>query len=162
MDRQRAAEVGVDQRNLRTGRVIPYRYDSGGRLEILLIRRLDKERWGIPKGMIDPGATPEQTARAEAVEEAGVSGVLSEKPVGFFSFNKWEGIVHVTVFLMRLPRFRPNTPKSTAANVSGYPSTPPSKPPVEGACVNCCWKCQSSSGSISPTRGPDLYFVSHE
>ena len=91
--------------------VIPYRYDSGGRLEILLIRRLDKERWGIPKGMIDPGATPEQTARAEAIEEAGVSGVLSEKPVGFFSFNKWEGIVHVTVFLMRVTEVQAEYPE---------------------------------------------------
>ncbi|NLE59791.1 MAG: NUDIX hydrolase [Planctomycetes bacterium] len=83
---------------------IPYRYDPSGRLEILLIRRLDKERWGIPKGLIDPGVTPRETARAEAIEEAGVVGTLSDQPVGFFSFNKkkWDAMVHVTVFLLRV------------------------------------------------------------
>jgi len=92
---------------------IPYRHDSNGRLEILLIRRIDKERWGIPKGLIDPGVSPRETARAEAIEEAGVAGVLSEQPVGFFSFNKkeWDAMVHVTVFLLRVTEIQPEYPE---------------------------------------------------
>lgn len=100
---------------------IPYRYDANGRLEILLIRRIDKERWGIPKGMIDPGATPEQTAHAEAAEEAGVSGELSAKPVGFFSFSKWEGVVHVTVFLMKVTEVRVEYPEQYRREREWFP-----------------------------------------
>lgn len=91
--------------------VIPFRVDTEGRIEVLLIRRLDKEKWGIPKGMIDPGGTAEQTARSEAAEEAGISGILSEKPAGFYSFRKWEGIVHLAVYLMRVTKVQAEYPE---------------------------------------------------
>ncbi len=102
---------------------IPYRYDSDGRLEILLIRRLDKEKWGIPKGLIDAGATPRETARAEAIEEAGVAGVLSDQPVGFFSFNKrkWDAMVHVTVFLLRVTEIQPEYPEQYRREREWFP-----------------------------------------
>lgn len=103
--------------------VIPCRFDSTGRLEILLIRRLDKEKWGIPKGMVDPGASPRDTARAEAAEEAGVGGELSDEPVGFFSFRKWEGTVHVTVYLMRVTEVLDDYPEAYRREREWFPFT---------------------------------------
>jgi 8-oxo-dGTP diphosphatase len=35
--------------------------------------------WALPKGNIDPGERPEETALREAIEETGVSGRLVEK-----------------------------------------------------------------------------------
>jgi ADP-ribose pyrophosphatase YjhB (NUDIX family) len=101
--------------------VIPYRFDSSGRPEILLIRRLEKEKWGIPKGMVGAGVSLEDTARAEAAEEAGVGGELSDQPVGFFSFRKWEGMVHVTVYLMRVTEVLDEYPESYRREREWFP-----------------------------------------
>ncbi|MDM8007143.1 MAG: NUDIX hydrolase [Phycisphaerae bacterium] len=102
---------------------IPYRYDPNGRIEILLIRRIDKDKWGIPKGLIDPGVTPRETARAEAIEEAGVVGTLSEQPVGFFSFNKrkWDAMVHVSVFLLRVTGVQAEYPEQYRREREWFP-----------------------------------------
>ena len=42
--------------------------------EIALIRPRGTERWQLPKGLVDPGESPELTARREVREEAGVDG----------------------------------------------------------------------------------------
>src|SRR5207247_418978 len=47
---------------------IPFRRVDG-QLAICLIRKLTLP-WGIPKGRVEPGETPEQTALREALEEA--------------------------------------------------------------------------------------------
>jgi predicted NUDIX family NTP pyrophosphohydrolase len=53
-----------------------YRRDPNGTLEVLLIHPSGnynrKAPWGIPKGLVDPGESPEQTARRETREETGV------------------------------------------------------------------------------------------
>jgi predicted NUDIX family NTP pyrophosphohydrolase len=53
-----------------------YRRGPSGTLEVLLIHPSGtynrKAPWGIPKGLIDPGESPEQTARRETLEETGV------------------------------------------------------------------------------------------
>jgi predicted NUDIX family NTP pyrophosphohydrolase len=49
---------------------------NGGTIEVLLIHPSGnynrKAPWGIPKGLVDPGENPEQTARRETLEETGV------------------------------------------------------------------------------------------
>lgn len=49
----------------------------------------DTGRWIIPKGNINAGATPAQAAEAEAYEEAGLRGTISNSiPLGFYTYFK--------------------------------------------------------------------------
>ena len=83
--------------------VIPYRIDrSTGRADVLLIRRHDGGKWGIPKGGVDRGLTPRQAAAKEAIEEAGVEGAVSERAVGSFTYAKAKGTCRVQVYGMKV------------------------------------------------------------
>jgi 8-oxo-dGTP pyrophosphatase MutT (NUDIX family) len=66
---------------------LPWRV-NGGRLEILLITTLKTRRWIVPKGWPVETLSPQACAAHEALEEAGVSGALSEKPIGVFRYFK--------------------------------------------------------------------------
>jgi len=46
-------------------------------LEVVLISVGDPPRWQLPKGLVDPGETPEIAALREVREEAGVVATLS-------------------------------------------------------------------------------------
>jgi phosphohistidine phosphatase len=81
---------------------IPFRVADDGRVEVLLIRRRGKAKWGIPKGLVDPGHTPEQTALIESDEEAGVEGQLVGLPLGDYTYQKFGGTCQVTVFALRV------------------------------------------------------------
>jgi predicted NUDIX family NTP pyrophosphohydrolase len=67
-----------------------YRQGPGG-LEVLLVHPSGaynrRAPWGIPKGLLDAGEGPEQTARRETLEETGVeAGELVE--LGFIDYTK--------------------------------------------------------------------------
>ena len=81
---------------------VPYRW-RGPRLEFCLITTTSG-RWGFPKGYIDPGETPEQTARKEAFEEAGLHGHLVGGPVGYYCTPKKGQNKTVVAFLMEVIR----------------------------------------------------------
>jgi predicted NUDIX family NTP pyrophosphohydrolase len=53
-----------------------YRRGPSGAVEVLLVHASGnynrKAPWGIPKGLVDAGEKPEQTARRETLEETGV------------------------------------------------------------------------------------------
>ena len=94
---------------------IPYRVDrKTGEVEVLLIRRTDDDngkpkrsaKWGIPKGLVDPGLNHEDTAHMESMQEAGVDGPLSDEPVGTFTYEKFGGTCLVQVYAMRVNRVR--------------------------------------------------------
>jgi ADP-ribose pyrophosphatase YjhB (NUDIX family) len=70
---------------------IPWRRTAQGGVEVLLIRWKNEDKWGIPKGKEDFGHDLRHTAANEALEEAGVEGVLSAKPMGSFSYCKSRG-----------------------------------------------------------------------
>jgi len=90
---------------------IPFRRNDAGEFEVLLIRRVEKTKWNIPKGLVNPGQSLEDTARHEAAEEAGVAGELSVQPIGYYSFKKWGGICHVTVFLLHVTEVHDEYPE---------------------------------------------------
>lgn len=82
--------------------VIPFR-GSGKKLEVCLIRKKgSKRKWGIPKGFIDRGETPKESALKEASEEAGLKGRLIGDPVGTYEYQKWGTTLAVTVYLMEV------------------------------------------------------------
>jgi phosphohistidine phosphatase len=79
---------------------VPYRMRAG-EPEYLLITS-HKGNWIFPKGIIDPGETPEQTALKESREEAGIHGRIASGPIASYSYEKWNSLCQVTVFLMEV------------------------------------------------------------
>ena len=71
-------------------------------IEICLIRRRNAGSWGIPKGTIDPGYTPEETALNEAWEEAGLEGRVLGNAIGTYEYEKWYTTLRVAVFVMEV------------------------------------------------------------
>lgn len=80
---------------------VPHRAAEGGR-EFCLITSIAGGRWGFPKGIIDPGETPAETALKEALEEAGLRGRLDAEPLGRYRYAKWGRMLSVTAFLMEV------------------------------------------------------------
>ena len=83
--------------------VIPYRLvvSANSRqpaIEVLLITSRKRKRWVIPKGIVEPDMSPQESAVKEALEEAGIEGQVSETPIGMYLYPKWNGICRVDVF----------------------------------------------------------------
>ncbi len=66
---------------------LPWRRGANG-LEILLVTSRETRRWVTPKGGRMAGRTDAWSAAQEALEEAGVEGVVSEAPIGTFRYLK--------------------------------------------------------------------------
>jgi phosphohistidine phosphatase len=71
-----------------------------GELQLCVIRRKDAKSWGIPKGLVEPGDTLQETALNEAWEEAGLSGRVLGRALGTYQYHKWGRTLTVAVFLM--------------------------------------------------------------
>jgi 8-oxo-dGTP pyrophosphatase MutT (NUDIX family) len=63
-------------------------------------------RWVFPKGQIELGHTPGESALIEAWEEAGLVGSLDPEPVGSYIYEKVGCTHHVLLFLMRVSEVR--------------------------------------------------------
>jgi 8-oxo-dGTP pyrophosphatase MutT (NUDIX family) len=70
--------------------------------QVCLVTSRSGKRWVIPKGCLEPGMTAGEIALQEAWEEAGLSGVLRQEPVGSYVYEKSGLIYHVTVFFMEV------------------------------------------------------------
>lgn len=79
--------------------VIPY-HIVDGELKLLLISAGSKEKWAFPKGVIEPGLSPQVSAAKEAWEEAGLKGVVADQALGCYSREKWGGLCSIEVFPM--------------------------------------------------------------
>lgn len=66
---------------------LPWRRGAEG-LEILLITSRETRRWVTPKGGRMKNRTDPEAAAQEALEEAGVEGIVDERPVGQFRYLK--------------------------------------------------------------------------
>jgi 8-oxo-dGTP pyrophosphatase MutT (NUDIX family) len=97
--------------------------DKAGLVETLLIASLRNGRWGIPKGHVEIGETTRQTARREAFEEAGVSGIVDKDVFGAFTYSK-EGNpkqFHVSVHLLAVKELADNFPEKRVRKIRWVP-----------------------------------------
>jgi phosphohistidine phosphatase len=86
--------------------VIPYRLRDG-EPQILVISSSKKKHFVVPKGIKDPGLTPQDSAAKEAREEAGVLGQVAAEPIGSYSYPKWGATCEVDVYPMEVTRVLP-------------------------------------------------------
>ncbi len=84
---------------------VPYRRAADA-YEVLLITNR-KGKWGLPKGIVDAGETPQETAAKEALEEAGITGTVENAVIGSFTYAKWDETLEVAVYLMEVAETRP-------------------------------------------------------
>lgn len=66
---------------------LPWRRGPQG-IEILLVTSRETRRWVTPKGGRIAGRTDAESAAQEALEEAGIEGLIAETPVGAFRYLK--------------------------------------------------------------------------
>jgi ADP-ribose pyrophosphatase YjhB (NUDIX family) len=88
---------------------LPWRRD--GKVEILLVSSRETGRWVLPKGWPMKGRTLHGSAAREALEEAGIEGVIGERPVGYYNYVKRKKngsaqLCTVTVFPMHVTKQR--------------------------------------------------------
>lgn len=87
---------------------IPVRQGDDGRLEVLLVTSRETGRWVIPKGWTSKRLKDRDAAAREALEEAGVSGKITTKPIGNYRYRKVDGkssrLLDVTVYVLNVKK----------------------------------------------------------
>ena len=91
--------------------VIPYRIVDG-EIEIMVITSSTRKRWVIPKGLVEPDMTPQDSAAKEAWEEAGIIGTVWPNLLGIYEYQKWGGTCQVKVFLFQVEIVLENWPEA--------------------------------------------------
>ena len=81
--------------------VVPYRI-TNNEMEILLITSTETQQWLFPKGNIEGNETPQEGARRETIEEAGVKGDISEPAIGIYDHEKLGKRYSVEMFAMHV------------------------------------------------------------
>jgi phosphohistidine phosphatase len=86
--------------------VVPVIRAEDETLQVVLITTRKGKHWIVPKGIIETGMTAAESALKEAEEEAGLSGMASEEPIGVYSYEKWGGECEVEVFVMSVQEMK--------------------------------------------------------
>ena len=89
---------------------IPFRR-AGDHIEILLITNKKKDKWGIPKGLVESKLSASESAQKEAFEEAGIYGKIYKPSLGKYSIRKWEGKCRIKVFAMEVTQILDTWPE---------------------------------------------------
>ena len=118
LERMSARRIGSVQRGGVTmpgerqqASAIPFRVGDSG-LEVLLVTSIRSGKWILPKGNVDRGSTPAQTAETEAQEEAGVAGSVCSTPMATYDYEKGSTHLWVQVFPLRVERMLEEWPES--------------------------------------------------
>ncbi|MCH2174583.1 MAG: NUDIX hydrolase [Lentisphaeria bacterium] len=91
--------------------VIPYLYNEDV-LHVVLVSTNSGNGWVFPKGLLEEGMTPWDSAAKEALEEAGITGVVGEVLFDYYEYEKWGGICEVNVFLLAVRELAENWDES--------------------------------------------------
>ncbi|MCR6636341.1 NUDIX hydrolase [Devosia sp.] len=67
---------------------LPWRREADGSLSVLLITSRTNGKWMLPKGWPIKGLSEAESARQEALEEAGVEGVVDAQAIGSYRYSK--------------------------------------------------------------------------
>lgn len=86
--------------------VLPFRYRKGS-IEVLLITNGKRSRWGVPKGIHEPGLTSADSAAKEAYEEAGIRGIVGTTPIGLYFQDKWGAQCRIELYPMEVIEYLP-------------------------------------------------------
>lgn len=98
---------------------LPYRISATGELEVLILTSRGTGRFIVPKGWPMKGLKNRDAAAREAVEEAGVTGVLGKTPMGNFSYWKRLKDNFVQVNVSVYPRTSNDSSKNGRSAASG-------------------------------------------
>lgn len=78
---------------------VPYRVGGNGVVQVCLLTS-SLGLWGLPKGTIEPGESPEETAVTETYEEAGLIGVVAEPALGVWRYLKGRRATYVKFYAL--------------------------------------------------------------
>jgi 8-oxo-dGTP pyrophosphatase MutT (NUDIX family) len=92
--------------------VIPYRIRDR-QIEVMLITSSTGKRWVIPKGLIEPDMTSQDSAAKEAWEEAGLLGTVFSESIGTYEYYKSTYAYQVEVFLLQVQTVLDNWPEAS-------------------------------------------------
>jgi 8-oxo-dGTP pyrophosphatase MutT (NUDIX family) len=87
--------------------VVPVRFQNAKPL-FLVINNRNKTRWIVPKGVVESGHTPAQSALKEAMEEAGIAGEILAQSLGAYEYRKWDDVLGVELFIMFVAKIHEN------------------------------------------------------
>src|SRR5688572_24671120 len=90
--------------------VVPY-IKTGDDLQIVLVASASGSGWVLPKGVIERSMTPEESAAKEAIEEAGVIGIVASDIVAEYEYEKWGGKCHVKVYPLEVTELLESWPE---------------------------------------------------
>lgn len=90
---------------------LPLRLDDNGKLSVLMVTSRETKRWVMPKGWRINEHKPWETAKVEALEEAGALGDVSDAPIGVYHYEKHLSArksvtCHVTVYPMMVDKLK--------------------------------------------------------
>lgn len=85
----------------RQSAIIPFRWNNK-ELEVLVITSRKKKKWIIPKGIVEENLSSFESAKKEALEEAGIIGKGTGEVIGKYKYEKWGGKCKVEVFSLEV------------------------------------------------------------
>ena len=80
--------------------------EGKGTLQVVLVTSKKSKTWTIPKGVIDRGMSPEESAAKEALEEAGIKGEVFPDEIGTYTYDKMGGRYKVRLYYMEVSKLK--------------------------------------------------------
>jgi 8-oxo-dGTP pyrophosphatase MutT (NUDIX family) len=117
----RAPLAAIERRQVAA---LPWRDLDG--LEIMLVSSRETKRWIIPKGWPMAGRSAAAAAAIEAIEEAGLLGVITAEPIGFYTYAKrfYRKVepCRADVYALRVVRQRETWPEKHERETRWFPA----------------------------------------